>query len=272
MSYSDAYPLSEGSSRYWKKKGLLPDPGDSSLIGKRRRRFLQQCLAMGFRPARLLKLKEAAHHEQKELHQLVVYRSEAGVLSHDLVIQRDSRMEEPGTGQLLFSFSAPMQTEVSVLPNTQDRLQTLFADSPEEEELERRLQQYLDEHPDSPEAWIEMGNLQYRRGRFGDAIRSYEQAHALDGSCAEALYNIAGCHVQREEYAAAIRAYHSCIQIRPLPEAFYSLGLLYLSLNYREPALQAFQAVVQIGEGEWAESARQLIEDIEQLSLYGDAD
>jgi hypothetical protein len=57
-----------------------------------------------------------------------------------------------------------------------------------------------------------------------------------------------------------------------LPEALYSLGLLYLSLNYRDRAIQALQAVMQFSSGEWAESARQLIEDMEQLFFYGDTE
>ncbi len=272
MSHSGAYPLSESSRRYWQKKGLLPDPGDTSLIGQRRRRFVDQCFEMGFRPARLMKLKQAAGSEERELHQLTAYSSDSGLLSHDLVIRNGHVMEEPGTGQMLFAFSAPVETQITALQEVRDPLQAIFDDGPDEDHLEARLQAFVTEQPGSLEAWIELGNLLFQKSRYTEAEGCYERARALDGNCAEALYNIAGCHVQKKEYAAAIRAYHMSIQIKPIPEALYSLGLLYLSLNYVGPAIQTLQAVVQSDSGQWAESARQFIEDIEQLSLYGDTE
>lgn len=282
MSHSGAYSLSENSRRYWQKKGLLPDPGDTSLIGKRRRRFLDQCFKMGFRPSRLMKLKLAAGSVDRELHQLTVYSFNSVLLSHDLVICKGHVLEEPGTGQMLFAFSAPVQTQITSLKEVspkevslrefRDPLQAIFDDVPDEEQLEARLQAFVTEQPGSIEAWIELGNLLFQKSRYTEAEGCYERALALDGNCAEALYNIAGCHVQKKEYAAAIRAYRMSIQIKPIPEALYSLGLLYLSLNYVGPAIQTLKAVVQSDSGQWADSARQFIEDIEQLSLYGDTE
>lgn len=270
MKPAGPYLLSGSRRRYWQKKGLLPDPDDTSLIGIRRRRFFERCLQMGFRPARLMKLKQAADSIKKELHQLSFYSVNSDPLSQDLVIRSEDCLEEPGTGQLLFAFSEPVKTQITSLKELRDSLNEILCG--DETQLENRLQDYIARHPDSLEAWMELGNLLFGKSQYVEAEACYERAFAIDSSCAEAMYNIAGCYLKRGKYAAAIRAYKQSIQIRPLPEALYSLGLLYLSLNYRDRAIQALQAVMQFSSGEWAESARQLIEDMEQLFFYGDTE
>lgn len=267
---ASAGTLSPGARAYWERRGLLPDSGDRTLAGLRGRRFVERCLDLGFRPARLLKLRQAAVAESRELHQLRLFGGAGQPYAAELVVQEDGRCYEPGTGQQFLPFvGGPDEGTVAPFPTDPDAaLERLLAEHAGTPDLEERLRTFCQSYPRSIGARIELGNVLFSREDYDGAAAAYRQSLELDPECAEACYNLAGCHVRKSEFAAAIRGYHRSVRLRPdFPEALYSLGVLYLTLSYRRHARQAFQAVLALGDDRWTPSAGRFLRELDQPPL-----
>lgn len=255
---------------YWEKRGLLPAKEDRSLAGLRGRRFVERCLDLGFRPARLMKLRQAAMAESRELHQLCLYGGGERPFTADLLLRQDGSYFEPGTGQQFLPFSVESVAPApATFPSDPDvTLSRLLAAEAESHDLEERLRAFCRMHPAHVGGFIELGNLLFARGDYEESAAFYRRCLEVDPRCAEACYNLAGCHVRKSEFAAAIRTYHRSIRLRPdFPEALYSLGVLYLTLSYRRHARQAFQAVMALGDREWTVPAGRFLRELDQPAL-----
>lgn len=262
--------LSPGARAYWERRGLLPGGEDRSLAGLRGRRFVERCLDLGFRPARLLKLRQAAETESRELHQLRLFGGAGQPYMAELVVQEGRSCYEPGTGQQFLPFvGGQVESSVAPFPTDPDTaLERLLVENAGGPDLEERLRAFCHTYPRSIGGCIELGNLLFSRGDYDGAAAVYRRSLELDPECAEACYNLAGCHVRKSEFAAAIRGYHRSVRLRPdFPEALFSLGVLYLTLSYRRHARQAFQAVLALGDDGWATSAGRFLRELDQPPL-----
>ncbi len=75
----------------------------------------------------------------------------------------------------------------------------------------------LNRYKDSPDAFTSkwLGNIYLNRGKVDGAIKYFKQSIMIDSSDAHIFYNLAGAHIQKEEYNVASEFLEKCIKINP---------------------------------------------------------
>jgi len=257
--------LSDRQRRYWQRQGLLPEKEDRSVLAERIRRFVDSCLKLGFRPTKLKKIQRQIESKDRMLHHLSVYQSESNLLCSELVFYDTNGVQEAHSTQQLFDFSN-VSSKKGQLISFSPSFDAVYHDSPNDKVLAQRLKDWLRQNPDSIEALIELGNLSFKKKKYDKALAYYQEALQVNDSCAEVVYNMAGCYVEQKQYATAIRLYHQSIALQPLAEAWFGLGLVYLLVGYNKLAISSFQSVVDLGPSDWLATAMQLIEDVQQFN------
>ncbi|MBW7858120.1 MAG: hypothetical protein H3C43_07505 [Leptonema sp. (in: Bacteria)] len=152
--------LTKKSQTYWQKKGLLPNSSDQSYQSRRWQKFLDQCLEVGFKPIRLLKIKESLQSE-KELHHLLIYRidSKSLPLTADLVVQEDEKLWLPTDNQQMFNFSNESYGRIDLIDLNTELVEIL--NNTQDSELQNRLADFLHQHPNHIAACVDLGNLSF---------------------------------------------------------------------------------------------------------------
>ena len=122
----------------------------------------------------------------------------------------------------------------------------------------RHYQEEIHKHPESPEAYYNLGKAYLGRPVWPDLIKArkaFRQAIALNPNYVEA-YNSLGISYQGFEfglvtygtfYDKAIEAHKAAIRIKPdYAEAYLGLGRVYFALGQREQAIEALQQAISI--------------------------
>ncbi len=75
----------------------------------------------------------------------------------------------------------------------------------------------LNRYKESPDAFTSkwLGNIYLYRGKVDEAIKYFRQSIIIDSSDAQVFYNLAGAHIQKEEYNVASEFLEKCIKINP---------------------------------------------------------
>ena len=105
-------------------------------------------------------------------------------------------------------------------------------------------------HPDQPRIVQVLGDVQFRRGRFREAILSYERAIRLAPKYVEPLFALGGAYKQLGEFEHSLEAYKKIISLaspmerilaqRAMADAYFQTG------RFRE-AIQELRAVMEGG-------------------------
>ncbi len=60
-----------------------------------------------------------------------------------------------------------------------------------------------------------LGTYHLKKGKVDEAIKYFKQSIMIDNSDAQVFYNLAGAHIQKEEYKVAFEFLEKCIKINP---------------------------------------------------------
>ena len=75
----------------------------------------------------------------------------------------------------------------------------------------------LARYKEAPDAFTSkwLGNISLKKGEVDEAIEYLKQSFMNDDSDAQVFYNLAGAHIQKEEYKIAFEFIEKCIKINP---------------------------------------------------------
>ncbi len=121
--------------------------------------------------------------------------------------------------------------------------------------------------PDCCDAYYNLGNIYYRQKRYDDAISAYSSAILVNPAFAIAHNSLGNAYYRLERKEDAIKEYEACLEIDPkyagarknLAEALEKVG------RYHEARRHWKRYVDLEPDGEYADTARSRINDIEQI-------
>jgi len=84
----------------------------------------------------------------------------------------------------------------------------------------------LEDDPESPEAYYNLGNAYYRLGSFDAALAAYLKAASLDPEMADAFYNSGNASFRMNKFEDALKLYERADGLRPDdPDTLYNIEL-----------------------------------------------
>ncbi len=103
-------------------------------------------------------------------------------------------------------------------------------------------------HPDSPEAYVRLGNLYKRQGRFDAAMTQYRKALEIEPEHRAALAQAGVVHAMRGHYPAALALFTRIITENPSDaETCYRIAGVYARQGRAEDALRWIERTVENG-------------------------
>jgi len=109
------------------------------------------------------------------------------------------------------------------------------------------LNQIVDDDPKDYEAWAELGTVQFRKGRHGDAEKAYERSLQERPSYFLALLNLGKLYVARKKYQDAVDALSSAVEIySQSADGHYLLGEAYLQVKKGSKAVDHFTEALRL--------------------------
>ncbi len=116
------------------------------------------------------------------------------------------------------------------------------------EEAATYLRRTLAFDENQPYTWYLLGMSQYFSGHIADAIKSYENAFAMEPNLpVEAHYNLAVAYHETSRYLDAARSYEEVIRQDPgHVNALNNLGLVYSLLGEKDRAVDLFNQVLKV--------------------------
>lgn len=101
--------------------------------------------------------------------------------------------------------------------------------------------------PDSPRAWVNLGDVARREGRLDDTIRLYKRALEVDADFTLALSNLAGVYVQMGRLDEATPLIERAVRSEPDNAGLLAnLGSLYLEQGKLDQAADALERAVAL--------------------------
>jgi tetratricopeptide (TPR) repeat protein len=193
-----------------------------------------------------------------------------------LLVRDDHGAYEPATGQLQLDFevSALRDDVVRVLRRAskpsnfalayQHYLEGCRLDEEESgfERAEAAYKRAVELDPSLSNAFTNLGNLMYRRGKLAEAEGYYARALQLDPDQPEAFYNLGFLSFERSDVAAAVLNFKRALQSDPsFADAHFNLAMALLEDGQREEAKGHFQTYLRLDpDSPWAETARRHLE------------
>jgi Tfp pilus assembly protein PilF/peroxiredoxin len=113
-------------------------------------------------------------------------------------------------------------------------------------EARRNLEQAVKLRGNYPEAWNNLGMIAGQGGENEDAIRNFKQAIALKPDYVIALVNLGNFYRRQEAYGAAQELLDRAVGLEPdNPEVNYSLGMLYARENQVPRAIEHIERALR---------------------------
>lgn len=115
------------------------------------------------------------------------------------------------------------------------------------EKAEKQLRDYLGDHPPDVEAKYLLAFVLFRENKPADSLKEYTEAARQRAPQATDLKTVALDYVLLNDYADANHWIHSSLSMDANDaQAWYEAGRIEYTLNYFQPALEAFQQALQL--------------------------
>jgi tetratricopeptide (TPR) repeat protein len=277
---SRLFSLSPHRLRYWERTGFLARSGEA---GGRRVYTFQDLIAL--RAAKellddgvpLQAVRRAVEALQKSLP--VGARALGAVrIAADgsrIVVKDDRGSYEPLSGQLRLDFEVEALREdvVRVLRQRDAGGDSRLAydhylegcrydeDERTFDRAEAAYRRAIEIDPTLANAFTNLGNVMYRRGRLEEAERLYARALQVDADQPEAFYNLGFLLYDRGDLAAAVLNFKRALRSDPsFADAHFNLAMALGDLGRREEARRHWATYLELDpESPWAEVARREI-------------
>ena len=133
----------------------------------------------------------------------------------------------------------PSQTEINSVI-------ALYSNGKIQEAL-NTVEAIIKDYPNEPLLFNISGACYASLGRFGRAVRFYEQALIIKPDYAEAHYNLAGTLQELGQLDAAVKSYEKSLSINPdYPEAHNNLGNVLKDLEQLDAAVKSYKNAIAI--------------------------
>jgi len=146
--------------------------------------------------------------------------------------------------------AASFQQVIEEKPNEPEayyNLGTLYLRRNALPEARRYLEQAVKLRENYPEAWNNLGMIAGQGGANEDAIRNFKQAIALKPDYVIALVNLGNFYRRQEAYGAAQELLDRALEVEPdNPEVNYSLGMLYARENQVPRAVEHIERALRL--------------------------
>ena len=122
-------------------------------------------------------------------------------------------------------------------------------------------------HPDSAEAWVQLGNSYFDASRVDKAILAYKRSLALDPDNPNVLTDLGVMYRRKGQPLEAIKAFDRAIQANPRQEpAYFNKGVVFLhDLNDTDKAIKAWEDLVRVNPMAKVQSGELVMELIENI-------
>jgi tetratricopeptide (TPR) repeat protein len=271
------FDLSVGRLRYWDRSGFL---SPSATHGARRYYNFQDLVgiraAKGLieRGVKLTEVRRALEGLRESLHKVIRPLNELRVVAEGskVVIRDRGAKYEPATGQLHIDFEVngiadDVVKKLRIEPRSRDRasayeyyLEGCRLDEDEQtfDRAEAAYRRALELDPSLANAVTNLGNLEYRRGRVGDARTQYLRALQIDPDQPEALYNLGFLALELGSAEQAVELFERALASDPsFADAHFNLALAYEELGDPRSAKSHWREYLSVEPtGAWAEIAR----------------
>ena len=113
--------------------------------------------------------------------------------------------------------------------------------------LVSQLEIALQQNPDNPERWYQLGHLHAQYGRFEKAITSLEQSIKLRPNNWEVYNILAVCYMRLDQLDKMQRVCETAVRIAPdEPKAYNALGMSYFLQRRYSDAIQSFTTAIRL--------------------------
>lgn len=101
--------------------------------------------------------------------------------------------------------------------------------------------------PTKAAAWVNIGAVHNRQGRYHDAVRSLRKGIQRDRRSAQAHYNLGIAQKGLKQLAMAATAYKDALKLDPnMAEAHQNLGNVYLEMSNNRQAVNSFKKALEL--------------------------
>ena len=281
LDVAKLFSLGASRLRYWEKSGFIVR---SARVGKRAfysfedlisiraaKELLDEGIALQSVRRNIEALRASLPRVARPLAALRIVADGGALLVRD-----DHGAYEPATGQarLDFEVSALRDDVVRVLrrgskPSNfalayQHYLEGCRLDEDESgfERAEAAYKRAIELDPSLSNAFTNLGNLMYRRGKLPEAESYYARALQLDPDQPEAFYNLGFLSFERGDPAAAVLNFKRALQSDPsFADAHFNLAMALIDAGQRDEAKLHFQTYLRLDpDSPWAETARKHLE------------
>jgi len=130
------------------------------------------------------------------------------------------------------------------------------------------LLEFTQNHPESADGWIRLGNHYFDAGRFKEAIEAYQKALALDSTNTDVWTDLGVMYRRVGQPEKAVEAFDKAIAADPSHEiARFNKGIVLMhDLDEVDAALESWRKLLQINPDATAPnglSVRELIRQVE---------
>ena len=119
-------------------------------------------------------------------------------------------------------------------------------------------------------AYLKIGEYEYRKEKYPEALRSYRKVHALDYYAIK-HNNMGLCYYWQALYEEAKKEYQEAIKSNQLAESYYNLGVLYNKIKNENDAKLMFEKYSKLSRAKDAIEAIENTSQSEKLSKAKDA-
>jgi len=125
----------------------------------------------------------------------------------------------------------------------------------------------LKEHPDNPQAWIELGNAFFDLDRFGDAINAYEKSLSIQPDNPHVLTDLGVMYRRNKESEKALEAFSRAVAVQPgFESAWFNKGIVYMhDLNDISKAIEAWEQLLKVNPTAKTNGGKRVSELVETL-------
>jgi tetratricopeptide (TPR) repeat protein len=271
------FKLSESRLRYWEKNGFIARSGEISqrryytfqdLISIRAaKELLDEGVPLRSVHKSLRALRDSLPKVPRPLGSLRIVAD-----GQTLLVRDDRGAYDATTGQQILNFevSALRDDVVRVLKRSgqhsdrrrayehylegcrHDESETTF------DQAEAAYRKATELDPSLGNAFTNLGNLLFKRGRLDEAERTYQRALAVEPQQPEALYNFGFLLYERGDVEGAARHFERALASDPaFADAHFNLAMAYQELGQEGAARPHWETYVKLDPtSHWAEIAR----------------